>query len=733
MIRDTLEQPKPTRNAAREQLRKVFGYSQFRPPQDEVIDTLLGGQNAFVLMPTGGGKSLCYQVPALLLPGLTIVVSPLIALMQDQIYALQANGVAAAGIHSGMSQVQKRQVFYELHQGTLDLLYVSPERLALDSMKSFLKDVHISLIAFDEAHCVSQWGHDFRPDYQALSYFIDQFADIPRIALTATANDSTRTDITRALRLENARWFVGNFDRPNIHYAVEESQGDQKARLLEFIRSSIGDGSGIVYCTTKKKVEQTYEWLREQGINAIAYHAGMTSKQREASLSEFLQQDGRVAVATIAFGMGIDKADVRFVAHLNLPKSLEAYYQETGRAGRDGLPSKVWMSYSLGDMIQLRRWVRESDASAQVQQIESQKLNAILGYAETSQCRRQLLLQYFGQTLEQPCGACDNCHAPPAVIDMTREAQMALSTVHHTGQRFGVTHSIQVLRGTDTARVRQFRHQNLTTYKIGQHLSEREWKRVFQQLILAGALEVDVENYNSLKLREPCRPILKGDQQLHLRKLTRSEISDISEQTQGTRLTSQQSSILKLVKNLRRALAKGENVPAATLFADATLIDFVLNTPKNAEELLQVQGFGHEKVQRFGEIMLNFLQECCQLSEAQLDEGFSASMWLSVFEYKKLGSLSALLAKRSLTQSTLESHLIQGAEKRWLAYADLPFDMSAEEMHEVAQFVDTQPNQGSGIAQIAAQLGQKYTYGQIRYVQSLVWHNGFTANKVVEN
>lgn len=712
-------------------LKKVFGYDQFRSPQDEVIQTLLQGKNAFVLMPTGGGKSLCYQIPALLLPGLTIVVSPLIALMQDQIFALQSNGIAAAGIHSGMGQAQKRNVFLALRHNELDLLYVSPERLALESMRGFLQQLNLSLIAFDEAHCVSQWGHDFRPDYQALAQFIDQFPQVPRIALTATANEISRHDITKTLRLESARWFVGNFDRPNIQYAVEEASGDQKPRLLQFIRGALGDGSGIVYCTTKKKVDQMTEWLVQKGVRAVAYHAGMSQKQREANLSKFLQEDGLVAVATIAFGMGIDKADVRFVAHLNLPKSLEAYYQETGRAGRDGLPSQAWMSYSLGDMIQLRRWVRESGATVQIQQIESQKLNAMLAYAQASQCRRQLLLQYFGQTLENPCGYCDTCLAPPAIMDMTAHSQKALSTVHRTGERFGVGHNIQVLRGADTERIRQFRHERVSTYGIGSDLSEADWKRVFQQLILAGALEVDATSYNALKLKEACRPILKGEQKVHLRVLTRSSFGDglqgakNQSNTMGPRLTSQQSSVLKLLKNIRRALAKIENIPAASLMTDASLIDMVLLQPTSIEDLRQVQGFGEEKYLKYGDLFLAFLLEIRKLSDNELDEGFSASMWYSLYEFQKLGDFEALHQKRGLTRTTLESHLIQAAEKRWIAYAELPFDLSPEQIHEIAACVGDSPESGEKLSVVASNLEQKYTFGEIRYVQSLVWFGGY--------
>lgn len=715
---------RPTLESAHLVLKKTFGYDQFRAPQDEVISTVLAGDNAFVLMPTGGGKSLCYQIPSLLLPGLTIVVSPLIALMQDQIFALQSNGIAAAGIHSGMSQTQKKSVFTALRQGGLDLLYVSPERLALESMRDFLQQVEIALVAFDEAHCVSQWGHDFRPDYQALAQFVDQFSHVPRIALTATANEISRHDITKTLRLEQARWFVGNFDRPNIQYAVEESSGDQKPRLLQFIRGALGDGSGIVYCTTKKKVDQTCEWLLDKGVQAVAYHAGMGQKQREATLSRFLQEDGLVAVATIAFGMGIDKADVRFVAHLNLPKSLEAYYQETGRAGRDGLPSQAWMSYSLGDMIQLRRWIRESDATMDIQQVESQKLNAMLAYAESSQCRRQLLLQYFGQTLPEPCGYCDNCIDPPAMMDVTTHCQKALSTVHRTGQRFGVGHNIQILRGADTAKIRQFRHQNTSTYGLGQDFSEADWKRVFQHLILSGALEVDAQQYNALKLREACRPILKGSQSVHLRVLTRAKLGGDGVAI-GPRLDGRQTALLKLTKNLRRALAKEENVPAASLLTDATLIELVMSQPKTFEELQRVQGFGEEKCQKFGACILQFFVDTASFDEAAVEEGFSASMWYSLFEYKALGSLEKVQSKRKLTRTTVESHLIQAAEKGWLAYQDLPFDLSAVQIETIAAFVGDTADTSEKLTVIANALEQQFSFGDIRFVQSLVWSGNY--------
>jgi len=703
---------------AQQILLQKFGYHEFREPQAQVMACLFSGQHALVLMPTGGGKSLCYQLPALMLPGLTVVVSPLIALMQDQIAGLKANGIAAAGIHSGLGAQEKRSVFQAITQGQLNVLYVSPERLALPNMREFLSQQQLALIAFDEAHCVSQWGHDFRPDYQTLADFVDQFADVPRIALTATANEQTRQDIVATLRLEHAQRFVGNFDRPNIQYAVEESDGAQQHRLLAFVQQALGDGSGIVYCTTKKKVDSTAAWLAEQGLAVVAYHAGLSKQERQRNLDRFLQRDQIIAVATIAFGMGIDKADVRFVAHLNLPKTLEAYYQETGRAGRDGLPSQVWMSYSLADLIQLRKWVAESNASQEVRQVEQQKLNAMLAYAETIHCRRQVLLRYFDQALDQPCKACDNCLSPPELTDVSEYGRMALSCVFRTGQRFGVTHNIEVLRGSDTEKIRRFGHQRLTTFGIGKELSIKAWRRIYQQLVLMGALAVDTAKYNSLHLTEQARPLLKGEQFMALRKLQMLSLDDANSGRVNQRLDPDQSALLKLLKNLRRVIAKVENTTPQALLGDQTLIAIALHLPTDLTQLSQIDGISEEKSQRFGSVLIGFIVLCKTLDLAQLQTGFSTSMWYSSYQFMQVDDFEQLLNWRGITRNTLESHLIQAAENGWLGYNSLPFDLSPERRAMITEAL-LLDGKDQSLSRTYARLEQQFTYGEIRFVQSL--------------
>ena len=723
----SLEEASQLYTEAQKQLKAVFGYDQFRSPQDQVIQTVFSGRHAFVLMPTGGGKSICYQLPALVLPGLTLVVSPLIALMQDQVAALKANGVKAGGIHSGITQKDKREIFKQLTRNELDLLYVSPERLALDSMRSFLQTINISLVAFDEAHCVSQWGHDFRPDYQELATFVDEFASIPRIALTATANELTRDDLLSTLRMDDAQRFLGNFDRPNIFYQVEEAQGAEKQRLLEFIHANLNGASGIVYCGTKKKVDQLTEWLVEQGVNAIQYHAGMGRLQRDQNLDTFLQASNIVAVATVAFGMGIDKADVRFVAHMNLPKNLEAYYQETGRAGRDGLASKAWMSYSLADMIQLRHWLNESTAPEAIQKVEAQKLNAMLAFAETSQCRRQILLQYFGQHLADPCGHCDNCLNPPENIDVTEAARMALSTVYRSGQKFGAGHNIDILRGADTDKVRRFRHKEISTYGLGKATTEKQWRRIFQQLILSGCLDVNAQKYNALFLKEAARPLLKGKTQLSLRKprQNNSKSSDNPSIDHGFN-TKDQAQFL-LLKKLRTALAQTESIAASQLFSDVTLIQTIKKWPQTIADFSQVEGFGQEKSQRFGALFIAFLNLLATLPDAVLIESFSVSMWYSLYLYQQLFDLNEVLTKRKLTQNTIESHLIQAAQKQWLRYEDLPFSLSESAMNELTEVI-TQLGDGNEILRkVYKACDERYTYGEIRFVQSLI-ASGHTLN-----
>ena len=504
-----------TASLAQQRLHQVFGYSTFRGEQQAIIEHVTAGGDALVLMPTGGGKSLCYQLPALLRSGVTIVVSPLIALMQNQVEALQQLGVKAAYLNSSLDAEQARQVTAQLVQGELEILYVAPERLLLSGFLAQLEQIEmhtgIALFAIDEAHCVSEWGHDFRPEYRKLTALHTQFPNVPRIALTATADAPTRAEIVERLALENARQFVASFDRPNIRYRVTHKL-KAREQLEAFLETEHANDAGIVYCLSRKKVEETASWLKERGWDALPYHAGLDSSIRSQNQRRFLREEGVIIVATIAFGMGIDKPNVRFVAHLDLPKSMESYYQETGRAGRDGLPANAWMAYGLGDVVSMRQMLDSGDAPEERKQVERQKLDALLGFCESTACRHQTLLRYFGEQHAGNCSQCDNCLNPVDTWDATQAAQMALSAVYRTGQRFGVVHLIDVLLGKTNVKVTQFNHQALSVFGVGKNIVAAQWSSVFRQLVAGGYLESDIQAYGGLKLTEAARPVLKAKQ-----------------------------------------------------------------------------------------------------------------------------------------------------------------------------------------------------------------------------
>ncbi|WP_068817311.1 DNA helicase RecQ, partial [Xanthomonas translucens] len=503
-------------SSAHSVLNRVFGYDQFRGPQQDIVEHVAAGQDALVLMPTGGGKSLCYQIPSLLRDGTGLVISPLIALMQDQVEALRQLGVRAEYLNSTLDAETAQRVERELLAGELDLLYVAPERLLTPRFLSLLERSRIALFAIDEAHCVSQWGHDFRPEYRQLTVLHERWPQIPRIALTATADPPTQREIAERLDLTQARHFVSSFDRPNIRYTVVQKE-NSKRQLLDFLRAHRGS-AGIVYCMSRRKVEETAEFLAKEGLNALPYHAGLPAEVRAGNQRRFLREDGIVMCATIAFGMGIDKPDVRFVAHTDLPKSLEGYYQETGRAGRDGEAAEAWLCYGLGDVVLLKQMIEKGEAGEDRKRVERRKLDQLLGYCESMQCRRQVLLAGFGETYPQPCGNCDNCLTPAAAWDATVAVQKALSCVYRSGQRFGVSHLIDILRGSDGEKIKQFGHDRLSTYGIGKDLDARAWRGVFRQLVATGLLEVDSDAYGGLRLTDASRQVLKGERQIMMRR-----------------------------------------------------------------------------------------------------------------------------------------------------------------------------------------------------------------------
>ncbi|MAT92368.1 MAG: DNA helicase RecQ [Halioglobus sp.] len=582
-------------------LQDTFGYSTFRPPQDEIIRAVSSGDNALVLMPTGGGKSLCYQIPALARDGCGIVISPLIALMQDQVDALRQLGVRADFLNSTLSQEHQWEVEQRLLDGDLDLLYIAPERLSQPRMLDLLHGSTLALFAIDEAHCVSQWGHDFREDYLRLSLLQERFPAVPRIALTATADARTRTEIARRLALQDARHFIAGFDRPNICYRIAPRH-NPKSQLLGFLRSEHPADAGIVYCLSRKKTEQTAQWLGQEGFNALPYHAGLDAGTRADHQARFLKEDGVIVVATIAFGMGIDKPDVRFVAHLDLPKTVESYYQETGRAGRDGQPADAWMVYGLQDVIKLRQMMASSDGSEEHKRAEQHRLNAMLGLCEITSCRRQALLGYFGQDLDRPCGNCDSCLNPVDTWDGTEAAQMALSVAYRTGQRFGVNHLIDVLRGAQNERILQWDHHLLPTHGVGAELDANQWRSVFRQLVARGYFSVDIESFGALRLEEKCRPLLKGEERIDLRRESRQ--TSARKQTKTPLPEDIDVGLWEALRDCRRRLAEDQGVPPYVIFHDSTLREMCAMKPADIGQFGQLSGVGERKRDKYAEAFL---------------------------------------------------------------------------------------------------------------------------------
>ena len=602
-----------TQNAL-EILNSLYGYESFRGHQAEIIEHVSAGNNALVLMPTGGGKSICYQIPSLLREGVGIIISPLIALMQDQVDAMQQLGVKAAFLNSSLSHREQNVIEEELLSGQLDLLYIAPERLIQSYTLDLLSRCQLALFAIDEAHCVSQWGHDFRSDYLSLSLLHDRFPSTPRIALTATADIRTRNEIIERLSLTDANSYISGFDRPNIRYAIANKTTPKK-QLLAFLQQRKNE-AGIVYCLSRKKVEDTAAWLSQQGFNALPYHAGLPAQLRQTHQSRFLREDGVIIVATIAFGMGIDKPDVRFVAHLDLPKSIEAYYQETGRAGRDGQPADAWMVYGLQDVVRLQQMAQGSDGSEQHKRAERHKLDAMLGLCEVTSCRRKVLLSYFADEAPNQCGNCDNCQLPPETWDATEAAQKVLSCIYRTGQRFGVVHVMDVLQGKENEKVLHHGHQQLSTFGIGSDIDEAQWRSVIRQLVVRDLLRVDLGGFSALQLTDIWRPVLKGEQSLHLRKediKAPSTKKGGSKASRKTQIRPEDQELWEELRECRKYLAEEHNVPPYVIFHDATLKEMIAVMPMSASEFLMIGGVGNSKMEKYG---ADFIEIICRYAEA---------------------------------------------------------------------------------------------------------------------
>lgn len=594
-------------------LKRIFGYESFRGHQEQIINTLIAGNDAMVLMPTGGGKSLCYQIPSLIRPGMGVVISPLIALMHDQVQALRQLGVQAAYLNSSLTPREAREVETQLSKNQLDLLYVAPERLVMPHFLEQLKRSKLALFAIDEAHCVSQWGHDFRPEYLRLNILKEHFAEVPRIALTATADQTTRDEIQKRLHLEHAKVFVGGFDRPNIQYRIVEKQSPKK-QLLALLKDEFNKEAGIVYCMSRRSVDETASWLKSEGFSALPYHAGLSNDVRQKNQDYFIKNDGVIMVATIAFGMGIDKPNVRFVAHLDMPKSVEAYYQETGRAGRDGLPAVAWLAYGLQDLVIHRQMLQQGQASAEQKRVELRKLDGMLGLCEASTCRRQVLLRYFGDAHDGHCLNCDTCLLPIETWDATIAVKKALSCVARTREVFGAGHLIDILVGKESEKVLRFGHHNLSVFGIGVELSVAAWRSVYNQIIAMGILHVDIASYGSLRLTSLSLPIMKGQQAVSLRRLRKASVKNIAKPRalKDPIHAPTNMRLLEEMKALRLKLSRELQVPPYVIFHDRTLLEISESPPKKLEELTNFYGVGEHKLAKFGQALFEVIEahEC---------------------------------------------------------------------------------------------------------------------------
>ena len=694
-------------------LKNTFGYNEFRHHQADVIEALLAGRDVLTLMPTGGGKSLCYQIPALLRDGTGIVVSPLIALMQDQVDALRQLGIRAAFLNSTQDPASQQQTETALLAGELDILYLAPERLLTERMLDLLDRARIALFAIDEAHCVSQWGHDFRKEYQQLYMLHERYPASPRIALTATADARTRGEIIEQLKLHEAAVFINSFDRPNIHYAINEGQ-NAREQLWRFIEQNHPQDAGIVYCLSRKKVENIAQWLQAKGRQALPYHAGLPDETRRLHQQRFLREEGLIIVATIAFGMGIDKPNVRFVAHLSLPKSIEAYYQETGRAGRDGESASAWMAYGLQDVITLRHFVQQTDAAEQFKKVAHNKLESMLGLCELIGCRRQVLLAYFGESLGKPCGNCDNCTRPPQTWDGTVAVQKALSCVYRTGQRFGVNYIVDVLTGKDDERIRHNRHDQLSTYGIGAEHSSVEWRSIFRQLIAQGYLDVDVDGYGALKLADKCRPLLRGEAQLDLRIPAKSEKSKDKPAQKVRAMRACDESLFDALRALRLRLARKQGVPPYVIFHDKTLQEMARNHPTSAAQMRCISGVGEQKLERYGSLFMDEIAK--HPLPALLDNDLSDTINETLLLYQQGKDVETIASQRDLKPSTIYTHFAEAAEAGLLEPRELlPLDDT--QYAEIVNTLEMLDAKKKGSLKPAFEtLEEKYDYGILRCV-----------------
>ena len=698
---------------AQDILQKTFGYDDFRHHQADIIQSLLNNEDALVLMPTGGGKSLCYQIPAMVHEGVGIIISPLIALMQDQVDALQQLGIQAAFLNSSMDGEAQNKTEQQLLNGEIDLLYVAPERLMTNKMLSLLDRANISLFAIDEAHCVSQWGHDFRREYQQLRILHERFPNIPRIALTATADQRTRQEIVEQLNLHDAKIFLNSFDRPNINYTISEG-ANARDRLWNFLERDHAKDSGIVYCLSRNKVDKTADWLVRQGRKALPYHAGLSAEVRQENQRRFLREDNIIIVATIAFGMGIDKPDVRFVAHLSLPKSIEAYYQETGRAGRDGAPANAWMSYGLQDVISLRQMAESNDSSEQFKRVLHTKLETMLALCEQRHCRRQSILAYFDEELKEPCGNCDTCLNPPESWDATEAARKALSCVYKTGQRFGVNYVIDVLLGKDNARIKQFEHNTISTYGIGKDTHEQEWRSLFRQLIAFGYIKTDIEGHGAIKLEEKSRSLLRGEIELILRKPDLNKETKKKKGKSKTSLRSVDEPLFELLREHRLELAEEKGVPPYIIFHDSTLEEMAKTRPDSLESMQYISGVGEQKLKKFGQSFLEIIQSSPlpDILQNNLSDTVNDTLTLLNDGF----DIETIAKKRDIKISTVYTHLADAIEVGLIEAKDV-LQLSDGEHNEIINALEMHLDDDKLKPAYDALEGQ-YDYGILKCVQA---------------